>query len=149
MVNRRFFSTRAAATNGNGKPARNPARAGVATAIREEPFVAPAPVEKKRRFTMPAIRLPKVRLPNRRPRPEQVEIHLDRDDPFAYDACVACGATDWILRGRRSGDGTFPYWCLRCSRAFKTTVRIAHGRKPFVAVGAVVAVLVAFVYLLR
>lgn len=137
-------------TNGNGKQASRPAtRAGVATAIRTEPAAAPASVRTKRRLTRPTIRLPKVRLPRRAPRVEHVEINLEKDDPFAYRACVTCGATDWILRGRRNDDGTYPYWCVRCSRAFKTTVRLAHGPKPFIAAGTVVAVLVTFLYLLR
>ena len=137
-------------TNGNGKHARTPAsRARVATAIREEPFAAATPVKTKRRFTIPAARLPKVRLPRRAPRGEHVEIDLDKDDPFAYRACVTCGATDWILRGRQNDDGTYPYWCVRCSRAFKTTVRLAQAPKPFIAAGTVVGVLATFLYLLR
>jgi hypothetical protein len=144
-------------TTGNGKTSSAPARAGVATAIRREPFAPPAPAEnerrapakKKRRFTMPVIRLPKLRPPRRRPRVEHREVRLDEDDPFAYNACATCGAVDWILRGRQNDDGTYPYWCVRCSRSFKTTVRLAHGPKPFIAAGTVVAVLITFLYLLR
>ncbi len=140
----------ATTTKGNGRPAHKPApRAGIATAIRDEPFVAPAPVKKQRRFALPAIRIPKIRLPRRGGRVEHRQIDLETDDPFAYNACVTCGATDWILRGRQNDDGTYPYWCVRCSRSFKTTVRLAQSAKPFVAAGAVVAVLIAFLYLLR
>ncbi|MFY9587024.1 MAG: hypothetical protein WAT66_06165 [Actinomycetota bacterium] len=137
-------------TNGNGKATSKPAsRVGVATATRDEQrFVASVPGQTKRRFTMPSLRVPRLRMPQRRRRPD-VEINLDTDDPFAYSACVTCGATDWILRGPQNDDGTYPYWCVRCSRAFKTTVRLAHGRKPFIAAGTVVAVLIFFLYLLR
>src|SRR5262245_37545609 len=136
-------------SNGNGKPATTtPVRAGVATALRGEPFVAPPQVA-KRRVTLPKLRIPQIRLPRRGERPEHVEINLDSDDPFAYSACVTCGAVDWILRGSQNDDGTFNYWCVRCSRAFKTSVRLAHGPKPFIAAGTVVAVLVFFLYLLR
>jgi hypothetical protein len=138
-----------AANGGKGRQVTPAApRAGVATTVREKPFVTPPPQPKRRR-KMPALRVPKLRMPRRPARVEHREIHLDADDPFAYTACVSCGATDWILRGSQNDDGTFKYWCLRCSRAFKTTVRIAHGRKPFIAAATVVAVLVFFLYLLR
>lgn len=143
---------RSSVEGGNGIPATSAAsRAGVATTVREKPFVAPPPAQKKKRIrvSLGAIKLPKLRLPRHSGPVEPREIHLDDDDPFAYDACVQCGATDWILRGSRNDDGTFNYWCVRCSRAFKTSVRIAHGRKPFIAAAVVVAVLITFLYLLR
>jgi hypothetical protein len=141
---------KAAASGGNGKRVSGPPpRTGVATATRQQPFVAPAPETKKRRFAMPALRLPKLRMPRSRANGQQVEINLDTDDPFAYTACVTCGATDWILRGRQNEDGRYPYWCLRCSRSFKTTARLAQARKPFIAAGAVVAVLIFFLFVLR
>ena len=76
------------------------------------------------------------------------EIVLDVDDPFAYRACATCGERDWILRGSRNAEGTINYWCVRCSRAFKTSVRLPHGPKPFLAAAVVVAFLVGMLVLL-
>jgi hypothetical protein len=68
-------------------------------------------------------------------------IDLDADNPFAYSACVSCQRTDWIVRTGRNEDGSFRYWCLRCSRSFKTDMRLAHAAKPFVVSGSLIAVL--------
>jgi hypothetical protein len=72
---------------------------------------------------------------------EQPVIDLDADDPFAYSACVSCHRTDWLVRTGRNEDGSFRYWCLRCSRSFKTDVRLAHAVKPFVVAGSILTVL--------
>lgn len=75
-------------------------------------------------------------------------IDLDHDDPFAYTACVTCQRTDWVLRTRRNGDGTWNYWCIRCSRSFKTEVRLPHGVKPFITSALILGLLAAMPYLL-
>jgi hypothetical protein len=75
-------------------------------------------------------------------------IHLDGDNPFAYTACPTCARTDWTLRTGRNDDATWGYWCVRCSRSFKTEYRLAHGPKPFVTALVIVATLVALTYLL-
>ena len=68
---------------------------------------------------------------------------VDPANEFAYRACVTCGKTDWIVRTTRNEDGTWNHWCVRCSRAFKTEVRIPHALKPFLSAGAVVGGIVA------
>lgn len=73
--------------------------------------------------------------------PERV-IDLDADNPFAYSACASCHKTDWIIRTGKAEDGAFRYWCLRCSRGFKSDVRLAHARLPFVVGGSILLILV-------
>jgi hypothetical protein len=92
----------------------------------------PAPVEERRR----RLRLPRLNVPNRR----RIEIDLvqappepDADHEFAYRACATCHKADWILRGSRNSDETWNYWCVRCSRSFKTELRLRHAIKPFIA----------------
>jgi len=104
--------------------------------------------EKKRRSRRRIARAPST------PRRESVEpdrvIVLDSaDDPFAYNACTVCERTDWIVRTKINEDGTWNYWCIRCSRAFKTVVRLRHGIKPFVAAGSVVGGIIATSLLMR
>ncbi|TMK17121.1 MAG: hypothetical protein E6G68_09120 [Actinobacteria bacterium] len=64
-------------------------------------------------------------------------IDLDRDHEFAYRACATCHETDWVLRTSRNDDGTRNYWCVRCSRSFKTEIRIPQALKPFLSAGVV------------
>jgi ssDNA-binding Zn-finger/Zn-ribbon topoisomerase 1 len=135
------------AANGNGSP---PAT-----------MTKPAPMPSMIQIPDPAAAVPVEARPRRHiarrpntPRPESVEpdrvIVLDSaDDPFAYNACTVCERTDWILRTTRNEDGTWNYWCIRCSRAFKTVVRLRHGIKPFVAAGSVVGGIIATSLLMR
>ena len=71
------------------------------------------------------------------------EPELEHHNEFAYRSCVTCERTDWIVRTSRNEDGTWNYWCVRCSRAFKTDVRIAQALKPFLSAGAVLGGIVA------
>lgn len=94
------------------------------------------------------IVLPAARTPRSKPEPERREkqdivIDLDHDNAFAYRACVTCQATDWIVRTTRNDEGTWNYWCVRCSRAFKTEVKLRNAVKPFLSAGIVVGGLAA------
>jgi len=84
--------------------------------------------------------------PRKKRRPKQRTIVLDDTDPdnaFAYRACSTCEETDWIVRTRRNEDGTWNYWCVRCSRSFKTEVKLSQAVKPFLFSGIVVGGLAA------
>ncbi len=92
----------------------------------------------------PRIAIRKPRLPRRTPKPEpDVVIDLDADHEFAYRACATCEATDWIVRTTRNDDETWNYWCVRCSRAFKTEIKLRYAVKPFLSAGIVVGGLTA------
>ncbi|MGH2726968.1 MAG: hypothetical protein ACRDKS_08320, partial [Actinomycetota bacterium] len=93
---------------------------------------------KKPRPSMPKLRL---RLPSVGREPADRVIVLDSDDPFSYIACTVCERDDWILRTGRNEDRTYNYWCVRCSRSFKTDARLRHGMKPFIAAGSVIGTL--------
>jgi hypothetical protein len=69
-------------------------------------------------------------------------VELDKHDAFAYRACVRCHKVDWLLRTGTSEDGRFRYWCMRCSRSFKSEVRLPHARKPFVVSGSILVALI-------
>jgi hypothetical protein len=69
-------------------------------------------------------------------------IDLEHDALSAPAACVRCDRTDWLVRTGQNEDGSFRYWCLRCSRAFKSDLRITHARKPFVVSGSILALLI-------
>jgi hypothetical protein len=144
---------RGGANGGSSRPSTRVAdRPAVAAAVARSatPAVTDAPKKKSRHIAMPTLRLPTLRLPKMRSRdPGTGERVLDLDDPFAYTECATCQERDWILRGSRNDDGTFNYWCVRCSRSFKTSYRLAHGPKPFVAAGVVLAILVAMLVFLR
>jgi hypothetical protein len=88
-----------------------------------------------------ATRRPKRTKPETKQR--DLVIDLDGDDAFAYRACSTCQATDWIVRTQRNEDETWNYWCVRCSRSFKTEFKLAHGVKPFLFSGIVVGGLTA------
>jgi hypothetical protein len=75
-------------------------------------------------------------------RPEVVD-DVDPDNAFAYRACSTCRETDWIVRTKRNEDETWNYWCVRCSRSFKTDVKLGQAVKPFLFSGAVVGGLAA------
>ena len=82
----------------------------------------------------PAKRL-RASISRRRQAKAMSAVTIDLTTEFAYESCVSCGTTGWILRTGHNEDGTWRYWCVRCSRAFKTPVRLAHGRWPFVVSG--------------
>jgi hypothetical protein len=71
-------------------------------------------------------------------------IVLDADHEFVYTSCTCCERADWIVRTGRNEDKSYNYWCVRCSRSFKTDARLRHGLKPFVAAGSVVGTIAAF-----
>lgn len=76
-------------------------------------------------------------------------IVLDADHEFVYTSCTSCERGDWIVRTTRNEDETYNYWCVRCSRAFKSDARLRHGIKPFLASGSVIGALGALSILMR
>lgn len=102
----------------------------------------------KRREAAPRVKLPKRR---RRPEPEERDrvIVLDADSAFVYTSCTSCERADWIIRTTRNEDDTYNYWCVRCSRSFKTDARLRHGLKPFLSSGLVIGSLAALSILMR
>jgi hypothetical protein len=99
----------------------------VAPRVEVEPAVVPAPAEPRK----------KPRRSRRGRTADEPVIDLDRDHEFAYRACVTCHANDWVVRTSRNDDETWNYWCVRCSRAFKTEIRIPQALKPFLSAGVV------------
>jgi hypothetical protein len=108
------------------------ASAAPAPRARPEPVPPPAPVAKPRIV---------VAEPERAGWATPAE--PDRDDEFAYRACSTCSASDWIVRNGRNDDETWNYWCVRCSRSFKTEIKLPHALKPFVGSGVVLGGLTA------
>jgi hypothetical protein len=105
---------------------------------------AEAPRRRPYRARIAKLRIPRPRLPRRNERKEpDVVIDLDADNAFAYRACATCQATDWIVRTNRNDDETWNYWCIRCSRTFKTENKLRHAVKPFLSAGVVVGGLIA------
>lgn len=99
------------------------------------------PVRRARRsIPKPRLRLPAIR----RQEEEDRVIVLDADHAFVYTACTSCERSDWILRTSRNEDGTYNYWCVRCSRSFKSEAKLRHGIKPFIAAGSVIGALASF-----
>jgi hypothetical protein len=100
-----------------------------------------APEPKRERAPRPSIADRLKALFKRDDRPAPV-IDLDSDSMSAPSACVTCQKNDWIIRTGRNEDDSFRYWCIRCSRAFKSDLRLAHARLPFIVAGSILAVLV-------
>jgi hypothetical protein len=124
------------------------------TRIWEEPAAAPVPAvnqtaapqaappadrSRPSRGARATVHARKQRVPRRRrERPKPVEvIELDADHEFVYRACATCVETDWIVRTRRNDDETWNYWCVRCSRSFKTEIKLGNALKPFLSAGVV------------
>ena len=124
--------------NGGMSSVRGEAETAVATQTRPEQVA---------RFHVLNPRLPRERRESSDREPNTV-IELDRDHEFAYRACATCEATDWIVRTTRNGDETWNYWCARCSRSFKTEVKIPQAWKPFLSVVIVVGALLAASFLM-
>jgi hypothetical protein len=115
------------------KPAARAARVEAPAPVAVPATPQPARETKKRRLAR-----------SRRPRPEPATIvERDRDHEFAYRTCASCDRIDWIVRCSQNDDETWNYWCLRCSRSFKTEVRLAQALKPFLSGGIVVGGLTA------
>jgi hypothetical protein len=115
------------------------------------PFQRPAP----RAERAPRVRAPKParrERPKRR-RPEAPErdrvIVLDADNAFVYTSCTSCERADWIIRTKHNEDDTYNYWCVRCSRGFKTDARLRHGLKPFLSSGLVIGALATLSIVMR
>jgi hypothetical protein len=106
-------------------------------AERPERTVAVGSQRRTSRITVAKPRLPRVKREARARRKQDIVIDLDHDNAFAYRACVTCEATDWIVRTTRNDDTTWNYWCVRCSRAFKTEVKLRNAVKPFLSAGIV------------
>ena len=92
----------------------------------------------RRRRALQRPHLPRPRLRLRRVRAEALDTIADADNPFAYRACATCRERDWIVRTTRNDDKTFNYWCVRCSRSFKSDLRLRHAIKPFLSAVVVV-----------
>ena len=114
----------------------------IAEPVRKEPRAA-----RKRR--LPKISWPKASLRVRSAAEEDRVIVLDADNPFAYTVCTSCERADWIVRYRRNEDASYNYWCVRCSRSFKSDARLSHALKPFLASGSVIGALGALTILMR
>lgn len=112
------------------------------------PRTTAAPKTKERRFH---FALPKVRLlPKIEPREQEDRvIDLEVDPAFVYTACTTCQRADWIMRTTQNEDRSWNYWCVWCSKSFKTDLKLPFGNKPFIAAGVVVALLVVASLLIR
>lgn len=103
-----------------------------------------AQLEAPARRRMPRVHVPRPRLPRIvRSEPAAVVDLSTVDHGFVYRACATCERADWILRGRRNDDETWIYWCVRCSRSFKTEMKLRHAFKPFLSAGIVIGGLTA------
>ena len=119
--------------------------------VSPDPVAEPAAKEKRpRRLKLPKLSKSSLGMPARRSSEagERV-IVLDADNPFAYTACTSCERSDWIVRYGRNEDRTFNYWCVRCSRSFKSDARLGQALKPFLASGSVIGALTALAILMR
>jgi len=116
----------------------------VGRAPASEPFPAASPEASSENGSAPSrsrrIHLPRVR--SERAEGDRV-IDLDADHEFAYRACPTCEAADWVVRATRNEDDTWNYWCVRCSRSFKSEIKIRRALKPFLSGGIVVGGLMA------
>ena len=109
----------------------------------------PREVGERRRLRLPKLPKPVLRLPTRTHSDEDRVIVLDSDHAFMYTACTSCERTDWIVRYGRNEDDTYNYWCVRCSRSFKTDARLRHALKPFLASGTVIGAISALSIIMR
>jgi hypothetical protein len=142
-------STSSVATRLADPPAaRTPVRPAIEVARRAE---APSVEERpRRRRSIPKPHISRPRLRGRRARTEPaLDTLVDADNPFAYRACATCGERDWVVRTTRNDDKTFNYWCVRCSRSFKSELRIRHAIKPFLSGGVVLGGIAALSVLMR
>ena len=130
-------------------------RSVVAVAELEPAVVRPTPSASRaeRSWQRPGqLAAPKIKSPKRRrPEPEERDrvIILDADSAFVYTACTSCERADWIIRTKRNEDETYNYWCVRCSRSFKTDARLRHGLKPFLSSGLVIGALATLSIVMR
>ncbi len=146
---------------GDSKPAPVSFRSVVAVEERVAPIVEPKLVVSSSAPSTPKIeRTPRVRAPKparrertgrRRPEPQERDrvIVLDADSAFVYTSCTSCERADWIIRTKRNEDDTYNYWCVRCSRSFKTDARLRHGFKPFLSSGLVMGALATLSIVMR
>lgn len=119
--------------------------------VREPEPLVEQPREKRqpRKLRLPELPTPALRLSTRtRPEGDRV-IVLDSDHAFMYTACTSCERTDWIVRYGRNEDGTYNYWCVRCSRSFKTDAKLSHALRPFLASGSVIGAIGALAIIMR
>ncbi|MEX2554416.1 MAG: hypothetical protein WEB06_02160 [Actinomycetota bacterium] len=144
-----------AVASGQAKPASVPLRSVVAVAEPVSPVLPPAPSALRvERSPEPPGQLdtPKVKRPKRHlPEPEERDrvIVLDADSAFVYTSCTSCERADWIIRTTRNEDDTYNYWCVRCSRSFKTDARLRSGLKPFLSSGLVIGALATLSIVMR
>ena len=120
--------------------------------VRAPEPVAEQPAREKREprgLRLPKLPKPAPRLPARTRSDEDRVIVLDSDHAFMYTTCTSCERTDWIVRYGRNEDGTYNYWCVRCSRSFKTDARLSHALKPFLASASVIGALSALTIIMR
>ncbi len=133
------------------RPQRAPAP-DLQVVVSPDPVAGPAAKEKRRsrRPKLPKLSKPRLGMPAQRSSEDgERVIVLDADNPFAYTACTSCERTDWIVRYGRNEDRTYNYWCVRCSRSFKSDARLGQALKPFLASGSVIGALTALAILMR
>jgi len=127
----------------------------VAPIVEMEPTAVPSSRRAPRSERAPRVRAPKParreRTGRRRPEPKERDrvIVLDADSAFVYTSCTSCERADWIIRTTRNEDDTYNYWCVRCSRGFKTDARLSHGLKPFLSSGLVIGALATLSVVMR
>jgi len=105
---------------------------------------APPSTPPTSRATTVRERAPRVRLSVQLPRRSRRASHAPApasNDPFAHRACTRCERADWIIRTGKDEVGAWKYWCVRCSRAFTTEVRLRHAIKPFAVSAAILLTL--------
>jgi hypothetical protein len=92
-------------------------------------------------------RMPRVKLRVPRPRPQAQTSPTatsadDASDRYTYRSCSRCERSDWLIRTGKDEVGAWKYWCVRCSRAFTSELRLKHAVKPFAVSAAILLALV-------
>jgi hypothetical protein len=127
----------------------------VAPIVERELVVSPSASSTPKIERVPRVRAPKParrgRTGRRRPEPQERDrvIVLDAESAFVYTSCTSCERADWIIRTNHNEDDTYNYWCVRCSRGFKTDARLRHGLKPFLSSGLVIGALATLSIVMR
>lgn len=73
--------------------------------------------------------------------PERAPLGTEPAAAGIHRRCLHCGGSDWVLRAGRNEDDTWRYWCVRCSLAFRTNVRLRHAAKPWLISATVLTAL--------
>lgn len=132
------------------------------TSAPAEPVIQGAPESPAAQPMVEAANV-EARKPAREPKPKKIRfkraertrpetppaMERDRDNEFAYQRCATCNEDDWIVRYGRNEDETYKYWCIRCSRSFKTELKLRQAIKPLFSSGVVIGGLIVASLLLR